>query len=76
MVVTHERGRRDSLWRWRRVGGCGLQEGHAGGKQQLAATVLTEQNRQENAGCAALIKGRGHPLEHRVHLDGTHKSSQ
>lgn len=55
-LFTPERGCWDSLLRWRRVRGSGLQEGHVGGKQQLAATVLTEENRQEDAGRAALIE--------------------
>lgn len=42
--LTHKWGSRDSLWRWRRVRGSGLKEGHVGGKQQLAATVLAEEN--------------------------------
>lgn len=55
--LTHERGRRDRLPRRRRVRGSGLQEGYVGGKKQLAATVLTEENRQKNTGRAALIEG-------------------
>lgn len=69
-MLTQEGGRRDLLWRWRRGGGSGLQESHVGWKEQLAAAVLTEEHRQEDAGSAALIEGRGHALEHGVHLCG------
>lgn len=57
IFLTHERGCRHRLCRWGRVRGSGLKERHVGWKQQLAATVLTEENRQEDAGCAALVKG-------------------
>lgn len=70
MRLTHEWGCRDSLWRWGRVRGSGLKEGHVGRKQQLTATILAEENREEDAGRAALIEGRGHPLKHGVHLGG------
>lgn len=70
VLFTCEWGCRYSLWRWWRVGGSGLQEGHVGRKKQLTATALTEENRQKNTGRAALIEGGGHPLKHRVHLDG------
>lgn len=56
MLFTHERGCRDCLPRRRRVGGSGLQERYVGRKEQLTATVLTEENRQEDTCCAALIK--------------------
>lgn len=67
-LLTHEWRCRNTVGRWGRVRGSGLKDGHVGGKQQLAAAVLTEQNRKEDAGCAALIKGRGHPVKHGVHL--------
>lgn len=73
MILTHEGGRRDFLWRWRRVRGPGLEEGHVGWEEQLTAAVLTEENRQEDASGAALIKGRSHPLEHGIHLCGEDK---
>lgn len=68
-IVTLEWGSRDGLWWWRRVGRFGLKKSEVGRKEQRAATALTEQNWQEDAGCAALIKGRGHPLKHGVHLN-------
>lgn len=69
-MLTQEGGRRDLLWRWRRAGGAGLQESHVGWKEQLTAAVLAEEHRQEDASCAALIEGRGHTLEHGIHLCG------
>lgn len=68
---THERGGGDSLWRWRGVGGSGLEEGHVGGEEELAAAVLAEEDRQKDAGRAALVEGRSHPLEHGVDLGTT-----
>lgn len=70
-LLTHEgRGQRDGLWRKGAAGGRGLQEGHVGREEELAAAVLAEEDRQEDARRAALVKGRRHLVEHRVHLKG------
>lgn len=52
------------------MGGSGLQKSHAGREEELAAAVLAEEHRQEDSGRAALVKGRGHLVEHGVHLKG------
>lgn len=51
------------------MGGSGLQQGHVGREEELAAAVLAEEDRQEDSGRAALVKGRGHLVEHGVHLE-------
>lgn len=52
------------------MGGSGLQQRHVGREEELAAAVLAEEDRQEDSGRAALVKGRGHLVEHGVHLKG------
>lgn len=74
--LTYEWGCRDSHSRWGRVGDCRLQKGHVGWKEQLTATVFTEENRQEDPSCATFIKGWRHVMKHGVDLEGQQQPGQ
>lgn len=75
--LTHKRGGQgDCLRRRGGVRGSGLQEGHVGREEELAAAVLAEEDGKEDSSRAALVKGRGHLVEHGVHLEGVSVSRQ